>query len=78
MIVAVFAFGAIIGSFLNVCIVRLPEQRSIVRPPSHCPTCRRDIAWYDNVPLLSYLLLRGPLPRVRHAHLPALPPRSSS
>ena len=59
MIAAVFAFGAIIGSFLNVCIVRLPEQRSIVRPPSHCPTCRRDIAWYDNVPLLSYMLLRG-------------------
>ena len=59
VIAAVFAFGAIIGSFLNVCIVRLPEQRSIVRPPSHCPTCRRDIAWYDNVPLLSYVLLRG-------------------
>ena len=59
VIAVVFAFGAIIGSFLNVCIVRLPEQRSIVRPPSHCPTCRRDIAWYDNVPLLSYVLLRG-------------------
>jgi leader peptidase (prepilin peptidase)/N-methyltransferase len=59
VISAVFAFGAIIGSFLNVCIVRLPEERSIVRPPSHCPACRRDIAWYDNVPLLSYALLRG-------------------
>lgn len=59
MIAAVFVFGAIIGSFLNVCIVRLPEERSIVTPPSHCPTCRRDIAWYDNVPLLSYLVLRG-------------------
>jgi leader peptidase (prepilin peptidase) / N-methyltransferase len=59
VIAAVFAFGAIIGSFLNVCIVRLPEERSIVRPPSHCPICRRDIAWYDNVPVLSYLLLRG-------------------
>jgi leader peptidase (prepilin peptidase)/N-methyltransferase len=59
VIAAVFAFGVIIGSFLNVCIVRLPEARSIVRPPSHCPVCRRDIAWYDNVPLVSYLLLRG-------------------
>ena len=59
MIAAVFVFGAIIGSFLNVCIVRLPEARSVVRPPSHCPVCRRDIAWYDNVPVVSYLLLRG-------------------
>ena len=54
MIAAVFAFGAIIGSFLNVCIVRLPEERSVVRPPSHCP-----VAWYDNVPVVSYVLLRG-------------------
>ncbi|HEY2389411.1 MAG TPA: A24 family peptidase [Candidatus Binatia bacterium] len=59
VIAAVFAFGAIVGSFLNVCIVRLPEERSIVRPPSHCPGCHRDIAWYDNVPVLSYLVLRG-------------------
>lgn len=59
VIATVFTFGAIIGSFLNVCIVRLPEERSIVTPPSHCPKCRRDIAWYDNVPLLSYLFLRG-------------------
>lgn len=59
VIAAVFVFGAIIGSFLNVCIVRLPEERSIVTPPSHCPACRRDIAWYDNVPLVSYLFLRG-------------------
>ena len=56
---AVFAFGAIIGSFLNVCIVRLQEKRSIVRPPSHCPACRSAIAWYDNVPILSYAILAG-------------------
>ncbi len=55
----VFAYGAIIGSFLNVCIARLPEGRSIVRPPSHCPKCQSSIAWYDNVPILSYLLLAG-------------------
>jgi len=55
----VFAYGAIIGSFLNVCIARLPEGRSIVRPPSHCPKCQSPIAWYDNVPILSYLWLAG-------------------
>src|SRR4051812_12139437 len=59
VIATVFVFGAIVGSFLNVCIVRLPQRRSIARPPSHCPQCRTDIAWYDNVPLLSYLVLRG-------------------
>jgi leader peptidase (prepilin peptidase) / N-methyltransferase len=58
-ILVVFVFGAIIGSFLNVCIIRIPERRSIVRPPSHCPSCRRDIAWYDNVPILSWVVLRG-------------------
>jgi len=55
----VFAFGAIIGSFLNVCIARLPDGRSIVRPPSHCPKCQSFLAWYDNVPILSYLALGG-------------------
>lgn len=59
VIAIVFVFGAMIGSFLNVCIVRLPEERSIVRPRSHCPACGDEIAWYDNVPMLSYLLLRG-------------------
>ncbi len=55
----VFVYGAIIGSFLNVCIARLPEGRSIVRPGSQCPTCQVPIAWYDNVPILSYVLLGG-------------------
>ena len=59
VIAAVFVFGAIVGSFLNVCIARLPERRSIVRPPSHCPRCETPIAWYDNIPVLSYLALRG-------------------
>ena len=59
MIAAIFVFGAMVGSFLNVCIVRLPEERSIVRPRSHCPSCGHQIAWYDNLPVLSFVLLRG-------------------
>ncbi|MCU1267581.1 MAG: hypothetical protein JWM21_3899 [Acidobacteria bacterium] len=52
-------FGAIIGSFLNVVIHRLPQEESIVFPNSRCPSCTAAIAWYDNIPVLSYLLLRG-------------------
>ncbi|MGC1455655.1 MAG: prepilin peptidase [Nitrospirota bacterium] len=55
----VFAFGLIVGSFLNVCIVRLPRGGSIVTPPSHCPRCQSGIRFYDNIPLVSFLLLRG-------------------
>ena len=52
-------FGALIGSFLNVCISRLPNEESIVSPGSHCPQCQAPIRFYDNIPLLSYLLLGG-------------------
>jgi len=51
--------GGVIGSFLNVCIHRLPLRESIVRPGSRCPQCKTAIAWYDNIPILSYLWLRG-------------------
>jgi leader peptidase (prepilin peptidase) / N-methyltransferase len=54
-----FVFGSILGSFLNVCIVRLPNKESIVNPSSHCPNCKAGIAFYDNIPLVSYLFLRG-------------------
>jgi len=54
-----FTFGAIAGSFLNVCIARIPSGDSIVHPPSHCPKCKAPISVYDNIPLLSYLMLRG-------------------
>jgi leader peptidase (prepilin peptidase)/N-methyltransferase len=59
VIAVIFVLGAMIGSFLNVCIVRLPEERSIVRPRSHCPSCGHELAWYENIPLLSYLFLRA-------------------
>jgi len=52
-------FGGMIGSFLNVCICRLPKEESIVWPGSHCPHCQKPIKFYDNIPVLSYFLLRG-------------------
>lgn len=52
-------FGMVVGSFLNVCICRMPKNESIVSPPSHCPLCSYQIRWYDNIPLVSYLLLQG-------------------
>jgi leader peptidase (prepilin peptidase) / N-methyltransferase len=55
----VFIFGTMLGSFLNVCILRLPKNESIVTPPSHCPNCKAHIPFYDNIPLLSYLFLLG-------------------
>jgi len=54
-----FALGCIVGSFLNVCIYRLPLGQSIVSPPSHCPYCKYSIPWYLNIPLVTWLYLRG-------------------
>ncbi len=58
MVISVI-FGGLIGSFLNVCICRLPKEESIVWPGSHCPHCQKPIRFYDNIPLFSYLLLKG-------------------
>ena len=55
----VLVFGLVLGSFLNVVIARLPERRSLLAPRSACPVCGAPIAWYDNVPLLSFVVLRG-------------------
>ena len=62
-----FALGLIIGSFLNVCIHRLPRGESVAHPRSHCPSCDKMIAGYDNIPVLSYLILGG---RCRHCRTP--------
>lgn len=56
---AVAAFGLALGSFLNVCIVRLPLHESIIAPRSHCRRCERPLRWYDNIPVLSYIALGG-------------------
>jgi leader peptidase (prepilin peptidase)/N-methyltransferase len=66
-VIAAALFGAMLGSFLNVCIVRLPLDQSIVRPRSRCPRCQNQIAWFDNIPVLSWLWLRA---RCRHCGQP--------
>ncbi|MGL5821036.1 MAG: prepilin peptidase [Sarcina sp.] len=59
MVMIVFIFAITIGSFLNVCIYRIPEERSIVNPPSSCGFCRHQLSWLDLFPIISYLFLRG-------------------
>ncbi len=66
----VSALGLALGSFLNVCIYRLPRELSVVRPASACPHCHHAIAFYDNIPVLSWLALRG---RCRHCKAPIAP-----
>jgi len=61
--ILVFVFGACIGSFLNVCIHRMPLGESLIRPRSHCPKCKKQIAWHDNIPLISFIILKA---RCRH------------
>lgn len=65
-----FLFGLLVGSFLNVCIYRWPRDESVVSPRSHCTSCEKTIAWHDNIPVLSYLLLKG---RCRHCQAAIAP-----
>lgn len=58
-LLAAFLLGLLVGSFLNVCIHRWPDEKSVVSPRSHCPKCSAPISWRDNIPVLSYILLRG-------------------
>ena len=69
LILFAFILGAVIGSFLNVCIYRIPAGISIIRPRSRCPQCGTPIAWYHNLPILSWVLLQGAvrLPAARHS-----------
>ncbi|MCK5706993.1 MAG: prepilin peptidase [Candidatus Aureabacteria bacterium] len=57
--IIIFAYGLCVGSFLNVCIYRIPKRKSIAFPASHCPKCKAKIPWYYNVPVISYVVLRG-------------------
>ena len=63
--IIIFILGAMVGSFLNVCIVRMPQEKSVIFPRSHCVHCKKQIPWYDNIPFVSFLLLRG---RCRFCH----------
>lgn len=67
MLVFVWTFGAIWGSFLNVCIIRVQHEMSLSFPGSHCFSCKKKVAWYDNLPVLSWFLLKG---KCRHCGTP--------
>ncbi|WP_253715864.1 prepilin peptidase [Bdellovibrio bacteriovorus] len=62
-LVVFFVFGALFGSFANVVIYRLPKEESVVKPGSHCYSCKTPVKWYDNIPIFSWFILRG---RCRH------------
>jgi leader peptidase (prepilin peptidase) / N-methyltransferase len=69
-VVVFFFFGLVFGSFLNVCIYRMPRDLSVVKPRSACPSCGKQIAFYDNIPVLSWMVLRG---KCRHCKSPISP-----
>src|SRR5690625_3494394 len=66
-LIFVFVIGACVGSFLNVVIYRLPAGESLITPGSRCPQCGHDLAWFENIPILGWIALRG---RCRHCKAP--------
>jgi len=71
--IIVFLFGITVGSFLNVCILRIPKKESIVSVPSHCVSCGRRLKWYELIPLFSWLVLRGRCSTCKSAISPQYP-----
>ena len=69
-IVWFFMLGACIGSFLNVVVWRLPRNESLITPPSHCPKCNHRLAWYDNLPIVGWIMLGG---KCRYCKAPISP-----
>ena len=64
--ITIFMIGLVIGSFSNVCIYRIPRNKSVIFPASHCPACNQSIKWCDNIPLLGYIILKG---KFRHCQI---------
>lgn len=71
--ILIFAFGIVIGSFLNVCIYRIPQHETVVTERSHCMRCGYQLAWYDMVPVFSWLFLRGRCRRCKEPISPQYP-----
>lgn len=71
--IVIAALGLAVGSFLNVCIHRLPERRSLVRPGSRCPRCGYELRWFDNIPVVSYIVLAGRCRKCRERISPRYP-----
>lgn len=63
--VLLFILGSIVGSFLNVCIYRLPRRESIIKPGSHCPKCGHKVRWHENIPIISFIMLGGKCSRCK-------------
>src|SRR5690625_7709244 len=67
ILILLFIIGLIFGSFFNVVGLRIPKRESIIYPNSHCPNCQSFLSWKDNIPVISYILLKG---KCRHCHVP--------
>ena len=72
-LIAFFIFGTVIGSFLNVVIYRLPREKSLISPPSSCPNCGHKIKWYENIPIISYIFLKGKCSKCKYPISPRYP-----